>query len=263
VRHNIIDFGCAFGSATGHAQAPREDGERTLEVGRTLRALVSFGAYHRPFQDERREWALLTRTYPQLGYYPAEGFKPDDFRTNKKVPAHMRMTARDAYWGAKVVTAFTDAQLEATVATANLPATPSAYLLHALEVRRGIIGRRYLRPVTAVEEPTLSAEGGHVCFHDVALARGYATEAETRYLVEVTDGHGVRLASTTVTPQDAGACVPIGGAGRGTGYRIVRVATSLGAPGAGQPAVAKAARIHLRWRDAERRFVVVGLERDE
>jgi hypothetical protein len=57
--------------------------------------------------------------------------------------------------------------------------------------------------------------------------------------------------------------VPIGGVGRGTGYRIVRVATSLGVPGAVAPQVAKAARIHLRWREADKRFVVVGLERDE
>jgi hypothetical protein len=54
------------------------------------------------------------------------------------------------------------------------------------------------------------------------------------------------------------SCVTLGGAGRGTGYRIVSVREQLGG---GPPG--KAARIHLRWRDAERRFVVVGLEREE
>jgi hypothetical protein len=49
--------------------------------------------------------------------------------------------------------------------------------------------------------------------------------------------------------------------GRGTGYRILRIAARLdGREGA---AVTKASRVHLRWREAERRFVVVGLERDE
>jgi hypothetical protein len=261
VRHHVIDFGCAFGSATAHPQSSREDGERTLEVGRTLRAFFSFGAYHRPFQDERQSWALLTRAYPSIGYYPAEGFNPDEFRANRKAPSHMRLTDRDAYWGAKIVTSFTDAQLAAAVKTAELSNGAAAYLTHALEVRRDIIGRRYLRPVTAVEGPTPSDDGARVCFEDISLERGYATRAETRYLIEVDDGYGVRLQSTVVPAGVGRTCVPIGGAGRGTGYRIVRVATALGP---GNPAsVAKPARIHLRWREAEKRFVVVGLERDE
>jgi hypothetical protein len=263
VRHHLIDFGCAFGSATGHPQAPREDAERTIEIGRTLRAIVSLGLYHRPFQDQRQDWAMLTSRFPSLGYYPAEGFDPDEFRSNRKLPTHIRMTDRDAYWGAKVVTSFTDAQLEAAVRTAGLPPDAAAYLTHALEVRRDVIGRRYLRPVTAVEGPALSADGAHVCFQDLALARGASEPAETRYLVEVRDGHGQRLTSSSAAPLNGGACVAIGGAGRGTGYRVVRVATSLGGPGVAAPQVAKPARIHLRWRDAERRFAVVGLERDE
>ena len=49
-----------------------------------------------------------------------------------------------------------------------------------------------------------------------------------------------------------------------SGYRIVQVTAHL-TGGTGRPAMntCKAARIHLRWRDQERRFVVVGLERDE
>jgi hypothetical protein len=263
VRHHIIDFGCAFGSATGHPQAPREDAERTLEFGRTLRAIFSLGFYQRRFQKQRQDWALMTNRFPSLGYYPAEGFDPDEFRSNRKLPTHIRMTDRDAYWGAKVATSFTDAQLEAAVKTAELPQDAAAYLLHALEVRRDIIGRRYLRPVTSVEGPTVSADGGNVCFQDIALARGYSEPAETHYLVEVRDGHGQKLTASIVAPVNGGACVPIGGAGRGTGYRVLRVATSLGGPDVASPEVAKPARIHLRWRDAERRFAVVGLERDE
>jgi hypothetical protein len=50
----------------------------------------------------------------------------------------------------------------------------------------------------------------------------------------------------------------------GTGYRIVSLATTLdGGAGSAKRLTTKAARIHLRWREAERRFVVVGLERDE
>ena len=122
VRHYFFDFSCAFGSATSYVQGPQQDGEYLIEIGRTLRALFSFGLYQRPFQakDEREEWQKLNAEYPSIGYFP-EDFDPDSFRTNRKVPPHMRLTARDAYWGAKVVTAFSDAQLAAVVATAGLP----------------------------------------------------------------------------------------------------------------------------------------------
>ena len=35
---------------------------------------------------------------------PPRRFDPDTFRTNRKLPSHMRLTDRDAYWGAKLVT---------------------------------------------------------------------------------------------------------------------------------------------------------------
>jgi hypothetical protein len=264
IRHYHFDFGCAFGSATQHPQSPREDGERSIEIGRSLRALLSLGFYRRPFELVRGEWAELTRRYPSIGYYPAETFDPDAHRTNRKVPAHARLTDRDAYWGAKVVTSFTDAQLDALVAAAELPADAAGYLAHALKVRRDIIGRRYLRPMAAVERPQVSPGGAEVCFEDLTLARGYARASEVRHLFEITDGHGNRLAAGERAAAGARACVPIGGAGRGTGYRVARIATRLAAAdGAADAVVSKAARVHLRWRDAERRFVVVGLERDE
>jgi hypothetical protein len=259
VRHYHFDFGCAFGSATKHPQALHQDGEHTIEVGRTLAAFFSLGLYRRPFQTEREAWAELTRKYPSIGYYPAEGFVPEAYRSNRKIPAHMRLTARDLYWGAKVVTSFSNAQLEAVVAVARLPAADAAYLVHALEVRRDIIGRRYLAAFAAVEAPAASDDGARVCFEDLALARGYALAAGTRYAFEVTDGHGTRLAAGEAGAAGTNACVPTGGVGRGTGYRVVSIAARYG-PAAGPT---RASRIHLRWREAERRFVVVGLERDE
>jgi len=197
VRHYLFDFSCAFGSATVYTQGPQADGEYLVEVGRTLRALFSFGLYQRAFQgrEERAEWTKLESDYPSFGYFPAESFDPDTYRSNRRVPPHMRMTARDAYWGAKVVTAFSNDQLHAVVATARLPARDAGYLEHALAVRRDIIGRRYLRAVAAVENPVTTPDGATVCFDDLAIDRGYVGALDARYLVEVGDGYGAPLAS--------------------------------------------------------------------
>jgi hypothetical protein len=261
LRHFHFDFGASLGSSTTHVQSPAQQGEYPVEVGRSLRALFSFGLYHRTFEDQRAEWRRLVTTYPSLGYLPAETFDPDQFRTNRKLPTHVRMTDRDAYWGAKVVTSFTDAQIDAVVATADLPPNDAAYAIHALEVRRDIMGRRYMRVMAAVEAPDPSSDGSQVCFEDLAIARGYVAPAEARYRVEVGDGEGRLLYAGEQRPDGARTCVAIAAAAVGTGYRVVAIRTELASGGA--RATTKASRIHLAWRASERRFVVVGLERDE
>jgi hypothetical protein len=265
VRHYFFDFGCAFGSATVQTQGIQQDGEYSIEVGRTLASWLTLGIYRRPFQDQREEWLRLSAEHPAIGYFPAESFDPDTFRTNQRIPAHMRLTDRDAYWGAKVVTAFSDEQIGALVATARLPEPDARYIEHALRVRRDIIGRRYLRAVTAVENPRLSSDGAQVCFDDLAIARGHAQAAEVRYRVQAGDGLGNAIAAFEQEAGGATTCVSIGGAEpKASGYRVVEIrAHFVAAAGRAGAHVAKAARVHLRWRDAERRFVLVGLERDE
>jgi len=268
VRHLIIDYGATLGSFTTRPKGIHEGTEHIVEVGRTLESLGSLGLYRRPFQDHRAEFEESIVQYPSLGWFPAESFDPEAYRPRIKVPAHMRRTARDLYWGAKLITSFTDAQLSAMVATTGMPARDSAALEHALRVRRDIIGRRYLRAMTAVENPTVSlgSEPALVCFEDLAIARGFATPFEVRYAVEVTNGRGAKLSTTSTLAAGPRTCVSAGGAAgaQETGYRVVQVTTHL-ATGVGGAALAasKPARIHLRWRASEGRFVAVGLERDE
>jgi hypothetical protein len=268
VRHNLIDFSCTFGSATNHVQGLHQDGEYLLEVGRTLGAVFSFGLYQRPFQRDRAAYELMTNNYRAVGYFPAETFDPDTYRSNRKNPSFMRMTDRDAYWGAKIVTSFTDAQIAALIAAARLGEPDATYATHALEVRRDIIGRRYLRAMAAVEAPQVSVDGASVCFDDLAVLRGYVQPAEARYDVDEREVGSSGAASEVTRFERAIAgphtCVPVGGASANGGYRVVEIRTRL-PPKAGSSAavLTKASRVHLRWRASERRFVVVGLERDE
>jgi hypothetical protein len=269
VRHSFIDFGCAFGSATRNVQGLHQDGEYSIEVGRTLAALLSLGIYQRPFQGQRRDYRLMVSNFSAVGYFPAEGFNPDAYRQQWKNPAFMRMTDRDAYWGAKLVTSFTDAQIAEVVAAARLREPDASYLRRALAVRRDILGRRYLRPMAAIEAPAVSPDGASVCFDDLAMARGAVAPAEASYQVDVRDVSpaGQPLGTVKSFVQAATgprACVPFLAAGSGSGYRVVELRTRLAGGGAGVTGgLTKAARVHLRWRPAESRFVVVGLERDE
>jgi hypothetical protein len=261
VRHYLIDFGATLGSLS---LGPKGivTGEYLIEIGRTLGAWAALGLYQRPFQNDKAAWRRAVSEHPSVGWFPAETFDPDAFRTNNKVPAHMRKTARDLYWGAKVVTSFTDAQLDALVATARLPPPEEAYLAQALRVRRDIIGQRYLRAVTALENPDVTPDGAAVCFDDLAIGRGYARREDLRYEVTVTSADGRPPRHASRRPDGARTCVPFGGAPGVGGYETIEVRTRLDGPGTASTA-SRAARVHVRWRESERRFVVVGLEREE
>jgi len=255
VRHYFIDFGAALGSATNHPAGLADGGQHLIEVGRTIKAFFGLGFYRRPFQLDKDVWRQAVQRYPNVGWFPAERFDPDDYHPNRKNPAHVRATDRDLYWGAKLVTAFTDAQIAALVDQARFPRPEADYVLHALRVRRDIIGRRYLGPMTAVERPAMAAGDAEVCFSDLGVDRGLARPDAIRYAITISDGLGQRLSSFEQQAGRARTCVPVGPGPGTSGYRIVEV-ERLGNQ-------AKATRIHLRWRSPERRFVVVGLERDE
>ena len=254
VRHYIIDFGAGLGSATNDVKGPHEGGQHVVEVGRTMASVLSLGLYRRPYQSQRDVWTELVAAHPSVGWFPAEQFDVGAFRTNRKVPAHVRMTARDAYWGAKLVTSFSDAQIAAVVGAAQLAPGEAAYLEHALRVRRELIGRRFLTAVTAVEAPAVvGGAGALVCFDDLVIARGYAQAARVRYIVGIADDAGRRLGDMTVPAQGAHSCVPA--ADVAGGYRVIAISAEL-ASDAGWTR-ARTARIHIRGGR------VVGLERDE
>jgi hypothetical protein len=255
VRHYLIDFGAGLGSATTDVKGPHEGGQHLVEIGRSLATAFSLGFYRRHYQAWRDEWTLTVAQHPAIGWYPAETFDVESFRTNRKVPAHKRMTDRDAYWGAKLVTSFTDAQLAAVAEAARIDPQEAAYLLYALRARRDVIGRRYLTAMTAVESPAVVTDAGgpRVCFDDLAVTRGYAQPAAVRYRVAISDERGRPLGGVVARAQGARSCLPIADGGRG--YRVIAISAELESGGTWR--AAKTSRIHVR--DGR----VVGLERDE
>jgi hypothetical protein len=255
VRHYLIDFGAGLGSGTTDVKGPQDGGQYLVEFGRTLASMFSLGLYRRPYQGQRTAWNQGVAEHPAIGWFPAEDFDLEAFRTGRKVPAHRRMTDRDAYWGAKLVTSFTDAQLAALAVEARLEPRDAAYLVRALGVRRDIIGRRFLTAVTAVESPTVVADAGgvRVCFEDLAVARGYADADHVRYHIRISDERGRRIHEAIVPAQGARTCAAAPDVL--SGYRVIAIDAELSA-GEGWRS-AKTSRIHVSGGR------VVGLERSE
>ena len=62
----------------------------------------------------------------------------------------------------------------------------------------------------------MAPDGARICFQDLAISRGYARPAEVRYDVEASDGLGKRIVNYQQEATGPAACLPIGGADRGT-----------------------------------------------
>ena len=244
VRHYMIDFGAGLGSGTGDVKGLQDGGQYLVEFGRSLASMLSLGLYRRPYQSQRVAWRRGVAEHPAVGWLPAEDFDVEAFRTGRKVPAHKRMTDRDAYWGAKLVTSFTDAQLGAVAEAARIDPGDAAYLARTLAARRDVIGRRYLTGLTAVEAPAVITEGGsaRICFDDLAVERGYVEVERLRYRVSVRDGRGRPLADANVRAQGPRTCVAAPDVR--SGYRVVAIGAELAVAG-GSWRAAKASRIHV------------------
>ena len=258
VRHYFIDFGSALGSSTTSVKSVHEGRERLLELGRITTAFLTLGLDQREWQKDTARWRRGAEQVPAVGWFdPAAQWDPDDFRTGRKIPAHLRMTTADKYWGAKLVTSFSNEQLRAIVQTAGYRPDAAAIILDTLIARRDRIADRYLTAVTGVEGPAVSADGTSLCFNDVSISRGYAAAVDTRYAFRAFDVAGRVNGQGTHQARGPRTCLPSAIPVDASEYLVVTLEASI----AGRRA--RPARIHLAARPAERRFVVVGLERDD
>jgi hypothetical protein len=249
VRHYFRDFSATFGASWIDLKGPWQGEERILDFSRQVKALVLLGLFRRSWQGKRDDWEAALRDAPALGWFAGEGWSPGGFRTAWPLPAYVRMTDRDGYWGAKLVTAFTDEQIRAAVSAGRFAAADAARLERVLRARRDAIGRHWLTRLTAVEQPALSPGGTALCFRDAAIERGAARAGGVRYTVVV---GGVRSWFHAQGPR---SCPPLP-ALRGD-YVVVTVVSRV------EGFLARPTRVHLAWRSGQRRFVIVGLERDE
>lgn len=257
VRHYFVNLSAGLGAARFGVKGPWHGREKLLEPMRILGSALLLGLWARPWQDDRAAWREAQARAPAVGWFEAETWEPADFRTSFPMPAQVRMTERDAYWAAKLVTSFTDDQIRAAVSAGGYDAADAAYVAHALAVRRDRIGLRWLTRVAAVERPHVDDDGARLCFEDYAIAHGVVGPKEVRYGVSVLDPRKKILVTERWSDAaSATTCLAVGVSGD-VPYRVIRVASMV----AGR--VTLAARVHVAWRASERRFVVVGMERDE
>jgi hypothetical protein len=168
VRHHLIDFNAALGSA-GIGLRERRDGyEYLAETGPAFKALPAFGFYVRPW---------LTIHYPSyrgIGRFESKRFAPEEWRPRVPNPAYVRSRPDDTFWAARKVMAVSDDLIRAAVKAGQYTDPRSEeFLAGALIERRDKIGRAWLTAVNPIVDPALS-ESGVLTFQNIAVDLNYA-----------------------------------------------------------------------------------------
>jgi hypothetical protein len=215
-------------------------------VTHSLVRLFTLGLY--VYDYER---APGTIRYPALGYLENDLFKPGAWKPMYPVPAFENLTGRDAFWGARLVTSFTDAQIESAVGAAEYSdPEAAAYLARFIEERRDRIGRYGFARLNSLDRFEIEGrESPALQFADLAVERGYAPAGQTTYRFEVRSAAGPLLAAGQL---DAPR-LPLEGTWSADEYLVVALAPAR--PGYRVDPV----RVYLR--PAAGSWVVAGLRR--
>lgn len=186
--HYLIDFGASMGSNSTGASNPRRGQANSFDLKDALMRLGTLGLYVHNYEK-----AESIVRYPSVGYLENELFKPHKWKPMYPAPAFENLTRRDAFWGAKIVTAFTDEQIEAAVSTGQFSDPDAAtYMVRFLSERRDRIGKYWFARLNPLDGFSCS-ETSTLDFVDLAVERGYAAGGQSRYRFEVRGEGGALL----------------------------------------------------------------------
>ncbi len=265
VRHHIIDFGDCFGSIWEPPMLGRRIGHsHYLDPGDVAVDFVTLGIPTRPW--DRARFGASGAVY---GYYDVEQFDPAAWKPGYPNPAMSRMTERDGAWMARIISRFSDAHLQAAIATGKLRAPLANELFRILVARRDKALARYLSRVSALGWPRLQKQGDkhRLCLRDSCVQAGLVHPEQRRYQARAWRRYQARawrtvaLEPTAVSlarAADAEVCVELpaaaGAAPKSPRYLIVDVAGFSGSQSQSP------ARVHL-YHLGSGGYRIVGLER--
>ncbi|MCH9025352.1 MAG: hypothetical protein IH931_08470, partial [candidate division Zixibacteria bacterium] len=100
-------------------------------------------------------------------------------------PAFENLTHRDGYWGAKIVMSFTDEDIRAIVAEAQMTdKAAQEYLIKTMIERRDKVGRYWFHRMNPIDKFEFRKSRAEVvlAFHDLAVDGKLERREETKYI---------------------------------------------------------------------------------
>lgn len=179
VRHYLLDFGSTLGSGSVDMQFEYLSFQYTIDLEEAKKNLFGFGFRVPEYRHAR--WPDFPE-YKAIGRLESERFDPEAWRNDYPNPAFVRMTARDAFWAAKILMRLPREALAAIVETAEYSRSEdAAYLLDTIVARQRKAGRFGINVMNPLDGFAL--EGGDLVFENLSEVYGFV-EASTRYEVD-------------------------------------------------------------------------------
>jgi hypothetical protein len=176
VRHYLLDFGSCLGSATVGANLPRGGNEYFLEKDYFLKAVATFGLWTRPWLHAEFP------DFPAVGNIEADYFRPELWKPEYPNAAFDRMDAADAFWGARIVSRFSDEAVRAIVATGQI-SDPAAeqYLADTIIKRRDKVIAYWIVQTNPLDELEVAGDrdGLTLSWENAAVRAGVASASVT------------------------------------------------------------------------------------
>jgi len=172
VKHYMFDFGSIMGSGTVFAQRHRAGNEYIVDWAPGWLTLATLGLY-------TRDWLHIDYpdVPPSVGRFEGQSFDPLKWRPEYPNTAFDNMRADDAFWAARIVAKFSDADIRAIVSKARY-SDPRAtdYMTATLIERRNKVLKTWLTDINPLVEFALGSDGV-LTFTNAAVAAGVATPA--------------------------------------------------------------------------------------
>jgi hypothetical protein len=177
VRHYLMDFGSTFGSGSVKMQdASLTYGDTFFDMGKQF---VGFGLIVPRYRNAK--WPKFPE-YKAVGRWESELFDPAEWLQNYPNPAFVRMTARDAYWAAKIIMSFTPTELRAIVETGEYSRPEDTeYFLRILIERQIKCGRYGINGVNPLDRFRMTQDA--VEFENISETYDFSS-GTTKYRVQ-------------------------------------------------------------------------------
>jgi hypothetical protein len=178
LRHYLIDFASTLGAgATG--PFPKANFEYAGDVSASFGRVLALGFHEDDWRKLKRPEGL-----EEVGYYESVEFDPQEWKPLNPNAAFANLTHRDGYWAAKIVSAFTNAHIEALVAEGHYRNPDAArWIAREMAARRDKIARYWFDRVPPLDFFTVDRELYR--FHDLGVERGLYPEGTSAYRIRL------------------------------------------------------------------------------
>jgi hypothetical protein len=192
VKHYLMDFGSILGSNATRPKDAWSGNQYVIENKAALVQAATLGFYV-------PRWARVgTPTIRGVGFFGAGGFDPIAWKPTYPNLAFLRMDREDAFWAAKQVAAFTEAEIRAMVETAEF-SDPRAtdWLTASLTKRADKIIETWFSDVLPLDK--FAVVDGKLTFEDVRNSRskGLPRHYTVRWATWDDDGRTEQLPNAT------------------------------------------------------------------